>query len=181
MIRFTNLKLCTDSGGGFPMDDGLFWIITNRWFFIIIILIVIIVYSFYRFKNVKRVLETQAMKRNGTVKRIGFHSGNTLTFNSGNHHYTVSEYAGSRYQMPYSRVVTKLNKKIENTLKIYGESWASGIGKKFGKQDIQLGSSTFDDQFMIQASDEMFAINLITYSTKLMKIIIRYRYFIYIP
>ena len=146
------------------MDDIISLIFKYQWVIFVLIIIVIILISFYRFKNVKHVLDAQAMKRNGTVKRTGLYSGNTLTFNHDNHEYAVSEYAGSRYQMPFTRIVTQLHKTVKSTLKIYSESWASGIGKKLGKQDIQIGSSSFDDHFIIQASDELFAINLITYS-----------------
>lgn len=143
------------------MYDILFWILSYKWVIILVVFGVAVVFSFRHYRRVQKVLEIQALKRHGTVTK--YFTRNTLRFTFRNHTYDVSEFSGSRYQSPYSRVVTPLNKPGIPALKLTSESWAAEIGKKLGMQDIQIGSSEFDDRFMIKGNDEVFALNLLTY------------------
>ena len=143
------------------MEDILFWILSYKWVIILVVFGVGILFTLRYYKGVSQVFEVQALKRQGTVVKRYLRT--TLRFTSRDHPYLVSQFHGSRYQLPYSRVVTPLNKPGVPTLKLTSESWASEIGKKLGMQDIQIGSNEFDDQFMIKGNDEVFAVNLLTY------------------
>ena len=137
---------------------------SNIWIIIIVIIVIAIIYSMRRHSNIKRIFESQALKRNGTIK--GRFMNSTLTFSHQDHTVTVSTYPGSKHQSAYTRVVTDVNNPKEHKMKIYGESWASGIGKKLGMQDIQIGTSDFDDRFMIKGNDEYFVVQLLTYNVQ---------------
>ena len=146
------------------MDDILSWFSSYRLAIFILLILIASVIAFRRFTSVKRIFKSQALKRNGKISR--HFMSYTLSFSYNDHYYTVSEYAGSRYQRPYSRVETKVNKRVDHWVEISSESWVSGIGKKLGSQDIQIGISSFDDQFMIKGSDERFVIKFLTYNVQ---------------
>jgi hypothetical protein len=127
---------------------------------IAIIFIVAIFFTYRRFAILKPIFESQALKRNGSV--TGSYMRYNLTFSYRDSFITVSEYPGSKYQSAYTRVVTNVKNPGLGHIKIYSETLASEIGKKLGKQDIQIGSSEFDEKFMIKGTDEHFVINLLT-------------------
>jgi hypothetical protein len=143
------------------MDDILLWILSYKWLLILVVFGVGILLSLRYYRGVSHVFEAQALKRQGIVVKRYLRT--TLRFTSRDHQYIVSQFHGSRYHLPYSRVVTHLHKPGVPTLKLTSESWGSEIGKKLGMQDIQIGSSEFDDRFMIKGNNEVFAINLLTY------------------
>ena len=43
------------------------------------------------------------------------------------------------------------------TFQLYKEGFFSKVGKALGGQDIQLGHTAFDDNYIIKSNDEMFA------------------------
>lgn len=143
------------------MDDFFPFTIYMIWLIFIGFIVIIFIFYYRLSSSVKRIFEAQALKRGGTVG--GSFMNRTLTFSYREYDFTVSEYPGSKNQPAYTRVVTYVNKIPEQKVKIYGESWASEIGKKLGMQDIQLGSSEFDDKFMIKGNDSYFVINLLNY------------------
>jgi len=146
------------------MDEILSWLSSNR--LAIFILFIPIVYFIHlrRFSSVKRIFKSQALKRNGRISR--HFMSYTLSFSYNDHYYSVSEYAGSRYQRAYSRVETKVKKIIECWFEISSESLVSAVGKKLGSQDIQIGVSDFDGQFMMKGSDERFVTKFLTYNVQ---------------
>ena len=146
------------------MDDILSWIYSYRLAIFILLIPIVSVMSLRRFTSVKRIFKLQALKRNGKISR--HFMSYSLSFSYNDHYYTVSEYAGSRYHTPYSRIETKINKIVDHWVEISSESWVSEIGKKLGSQDIQIGISDFDDQFMIKGSDDLFVINFLTYNVQ---------------
>jgi len=142
------------------MDDFHYWFNLVELLIIVVIIIVGIFFAYRRFTILKQVFESQALKRNGSV--TGSFMRYNLTFSYRDSPITVSEYPGSKYQSAYTRVVTSVKNPGLQHVKIYCETLASDIGKKLGKQEIQIGINEFDEKFMIQGTDEYFVINLLT-------------------
>ena len=129
-------------------------------FLIVIFFLFIIVYVYRNYSTMKRLLETQALKRGGTVERT--YTNRLLKFQYHEYPVIVSARPGSRYQPPETKVHIQLNKPAPFTVWISHESLASRIGKAFGSQDIQIGIDEFDNAFIMKADDEQYVRTLVT-------------------
>jgi len=145
-------------------ENILFQFIDYLWFIAIIVVIILIIVSFRHFSKLKYIFEGQALKRKGQFQ-WNFRSP-VLTFPYMDRNITVSAYPGSKYQPAYTRVYTNISNPNNQNIRIYGESWASEIGKKLGMQDIQTGSSEFDDKYMIKGNDEQFVTRVLTWAVQ---------------
>lgn len=118
-------------------------------------------YALNQMKKAKALIDGQALKRNGTLRgRLAYPE---LLFPHLDHHVKVRSFGGGKDSPPQTWVEVTLNQTIEETIRIYRESWASGLGKALGLQDIQIGNDQFDNQFIIKGSDEYFVMNLLTF------------------
>ena len=75
------------------------------------------------------------------------HAGWTLTLDT----YTVST---GKVTMVFTRMRAPFVNPDGFRFNIYRRNVFSGIGKLFGMQDIEIGDPPFDDDFIIQATDE---------------------------
>jgi len=140
------------------------WFFDYFWIILVGIVIIAIILSFRHFSKLKYIFEGQAMKRKGKLQ-WNFRKP-VLTFPYRDRNVIVSIYPGSKYQSAYTRVYTAVNNPGNHIIRIYGESWASEIGKKLGMQDIQIGSNEFDDKYMIKGDDEYFITRLLTWAVQ---------------
>jgi len=143
-------------------EDILFWFFDYFWIILIGLVIIAIFISFRHFSKLKYIFEGQATKRNGQFQWNFRNPVLTIPYKDKN--ITVSAYPGSKYQPAYTCALATVNNPNNHRIRIYGESWASEIGKKLGMQDIQIGSNEFDDKYMIKGDDEHFATRLLTWA-----------------
>jgi len=137
----------------------LFQLLPTIFLFLVIILFIItIVIVVRQYGTLKRLLESQAAKRGGTVERN--YSTRLLRFLYHDFSVTVSARQGSRYQPPETKVNIMLHKLVPSKVTIHHGSLASRIGKALGSQDIHIGSDEFDREFMMKGDDELFVRNL---------------------
>jgi len=143
---------------------------SNRFLVFIVALLIFAVFWLYRYTMIKRIFTAQALKRNGTIKRMI--KGHMLSFTYDAHYYILVHYPGSRYKTPSTHVETRITTATDHCIEISSESLFSEIGKKLGSKDIEVGYRDFDDQFIIKSDNEYFATSLLTYSVqdKLLKL-----------
>jgi len=143
---------------------------SNRFLVFIVALLIFAVFWLYRYTMIKRIFTAQALKRNGTIKRMI--KGHMLSFTYDAHYYILVHYPGSRYKTPSTHVETRITTATDHCIEISSESLISEIGKKLGSKDIEVGYRDFDDQFIIKSDNEYFATSLLTYSVqdKLLKL-----------
>jgi hypothetical protein len=138
------------------------------WTFVIYIIIIvlifplILIFSLWRYRTIKRLMQSQAMKRNGTV--VGTFLLPQLKFQYGDLPVLVTSVPGSRYQPAKTEVNITLSRIAPSPVTIYRESVSSRLGKYFGAPDMQLGSDEFDREYVIKAEDAPFVKNLLTTS-----------------
>lgn len=86
----------------------------------------------------------------------GFAKGDKVQVDHGEWTLTLDTYAVSTGKVIV--VFTRMRAPFVNPdgfrFNIYRKSVFSGIGKRFGMQDIEIGDAPFDDGFIIQATDE---------------------------
>lgn len=131
---------------------------------LILMLILFLIYHTRRSNKLKRALEAQAIKRNGTLTGGFLVSYPKLSFSHNTNEVAVYSVPGGRYTPPYTHVSVKLPIPINQKIRIYNEKITGKIGKALGMQDIQIDSDSFDNQFMIKGTDEYYVRNLLTFN-----------------
>ena len=141
---------------------------------IILTVIIAIIYSIKKGNELKKVLESQAIKRNGEVKRaFGGFGYPQLNFEYDFNKFKIFSVPGGKNRPPFTYVdVTLVNSTIHR-MRLYKEGFSSKIGKKLGMQDIEVGIDSFDNDIIIKGSDENFIRSLLIYKVqdKVLKII----------
>ena len=130
-------------------------------FFIVIVMSLIIVLSLWRYRTIRRLMEQQAMKRNGTI--VGSFLLPVLKFSYHELPIVVTSVPGTKYRTAKTEVNITL-RKITADLKIMTESLGTRLGKAFGASDALLNSEEFDREFLIKTQDESFARNLLDFT-----------------
>jgi hypothetical protein len=138
------------------------WFLVFYLCIIIVIFPVIIVLSLWRYRNIKRLMENQALKRNGTVN--GSFLLPHLKFSYKDLPVLVTSVPGSRYRRAKTEVNITLLRPLPSNLTITPESIATRVGKKLWILEIQLGSDEFDREFLLQSKDELFMKNILNYT-----------------
>lgn len=153
--------------------------------FIIISSVIIISIGYFvllikRIKKLDDILEHQATKRKGEVKKSLPFGYPGLTFNYYSNQVDIYIRPGSKHSPPSTELTIRLSYPASNTLSIYKEDISSKIGKKLGAQDIELGFESFDKDVMIKSSDEYFARKILTGDVQdlVLKIINKHRAYI---
>jgi hypothetical protein len=131
-------------------------------FIIIITIVLVIVFSLWRYRTIKRLMELQATKRSGTV--IGTFLLPLLKFSYRALPVLVTSVPGSKYRHAKTEVSVTLFKSVPKNLTILKESVATRLGKAWGAADVQLESDEFDREFLIKTEDEVFARNLVNFT-----------------
>jgi len=127
--------------------------------FIGVTLVIILVKREY--KKTIRVLEGQAIKRNGRVVSV-FLAYPKLIFNYHANEITVYFTAGSKYSPPHTHFNLTFNILSNQKMFIFKEGTLSKIGKMFGLQDIQIDYDSFDKEVIIRGTDEYFIKSILT-------------------
>ena len=138
------------------------WVLVIYILLVILVFPLIIVSSLWRYRTIKRLMQDQALKRNGTV--VGTFLLPHLKFQYGDLPVLVTSVPGSRYQPAKTEVNVTLSRSVPSPVTLYRESISSRMGKFFGAPDMQLGSDEFDREYVIKAEDEQFVKNLLTSS-----------------
>jgi len=103
--------------------------------------------------SLRGVIENQALKRNGEVKRV-FIFDLKLQFHIDDKVANV----GLRYGGYKSQSTTIIHCKLNNPdglhLRIYKEHFLSKLSKKCGLKEIEVMNPEFDDEFVIKGKDE---------------------------
>ncbi len=136
----------------FPVLFGLFIVITMS---------LIVVFSLWRYRTIRQLMEQQAMKRNGTV--VGSFLLPVLKFTYHDLPVVVTSVPGTKYRIAKTEANITL-RTIASDLTILTESFGTRLGKSFGATDVQLNSEEFDREFLIKTQDESFARNLLNFT-----------------
>ena len=72
------------------------------------------------------------------------------------HNYMYVRGSG-KHQKTYTAFALTLENNPTKTLRLYKEGFFSKVGKAFGGQDIEVGHTAFDDNYIIKSNDELFA------------------------
>ncbi|MCX6662129.1 MAG: DUF3137 domain-containing protein [Euryarchaeota archaeon] len=131
-------------------------------FFTIIVISLVVVLSLWRYRTIRRLMEQQAMKRDGTV--AGSFLLPVLKFSYHGLPVVVTSVPGTKYRYAKTEANITLNKIAPGDLKILTESIGTRLGKAFGASDVQLNSDEFDREFLIKAQDESFARNVLNFT-----------------
>lgn len=122
--------------------------------------------SLYYEKNEKitRALETQAIKRNGKIRKgFGGFGVSVLEFDHNSSGVKVYSVPGGRNTSSHTVVLVDLPFSVSHHMCLYKEGYAARMGKKLGMQDIQIGIDSFDRDIIIKGSDEFFVRRILTY------------------
>jgi len=122
----------------------------------------VIVLSLWRYRTIRRLMEQQALKLNGTV--AGTFLLPLLKFSYHALPVVVTSVPGSKYRHAKTEVNVTLFKPVPKNLTIQKESVGTRLGKALGASDVQLDSDEFDKEFLIKTDDEMFARNLVNFT-----------------
>jgi len=131
-------------------------------FIIIITIVLVIVFSLWRYRSIKRLMEQQATKRSGTV--VGTFLLPLLKFSYRALPVLVTSVPGSKYRAAKTEVSVTLLKPVPKNLTILKESVATRLGKAWGAADIQLENDEFDREFLIKTEDESFARSFVNFT-----------------
>ena len=129
---------------------------TLYFIFIAIFFIVVIVglwESTKKQSSLRGVLENQALRRNGEVKRV-FIFDLKLQFYIDDKVANVGLRYGGNKSQPTTIIHCKINNPDGLRLTIYKEHFLSKLGKKCGLQEIEVMNPEFDDTFVIKGKDE---------------------------
>jgi len=129
----------------------------------IVFLFIGLSFTINKIKKIKRVLEVQAIKRNGELQGLFRGSYPVLKFNHNSEQVKVYSTPGGRNTPPCTYVCVTLSLPVSHHMRLYKEGFGSKIGKKLGMQDIQVGIDSFDRDIMVKGSDEFFIRNILTY------------------
>lgn len=137
----------------------------SREFFPVIVFVVVLIFVYFKHKKQsakqKEILEQQALKRNGTVKKGGFFSYPRLNIPQEMNEVSVYSVPGGKNRPPYTYVTCDLNSTRNYKIKICRECRIFGIGTVFG-QDVKINNPAFDEAFVMQGSDEMIVQEFLT-------------------
>jgi len=111
----------------------------------------------------RKNLEVVANRLGGTLQP-GSIDGDRVEFKIDRIPATLSCYPGSRYQSPFTRL--QCDYAPRGFLRVVPEGILSTIRKAFGAQDIQIGDTHFDDQFIIQGSPEAWVTGILDPETR---------------
>lgn len=131
-------------------------------FIIIITIVLVIVFSLWRYRTIKRLMEQQATKRSGTV--VGTFLLPLLKFSYRALPVVITSVPGSKYRHAKTEVSVTLFKPVPKNLSILKESVTTLLGKALGTADVQLESDEFDREFLIKTEDEVFARNVVNFT-----------------
>ena len=131
-------------------------------FIIIITIVLVIVFSLWRYRTIKRLMEQQATKRSGTV--VGTFLLPLLKFSYRALPVVITSVPGSKYRHAKTEVSVTLFKPVPKNLSILKESVTTRLGKALGAADVQLESDEFDREFLIKTEDEAFARNVVNFT-----------------
>jgi hypothetical protein len=127
---------------------------------IFIIFPLIIAFSLWRYRTIKRLMENQAVKRNGTV--TGSFLLPQFKCSYRNLPVTVTSVPGNRYRHAKTEVNITLFKPVPGMVSIAPESLTSRFGRKLGITEIHLGFDEFDREFLLRSENEPFVRNLLS-------------------
>jgi hypothetical protein len=138
------------------------WSLVLYFCIIIVIFPLIIVFSLWRYRTIKRLMETQALKRSGAV--VGTFLLPLLKFSYHALPVLVTSVPGNKYRHAKTEVGITLLKPTSSDITILKESVATRMGKALGTTDLELGNEEFDREFLIKTQDESFARNFINFT-----------------
>jgi hypothetical protein len=132
--------------------------------FIVLVFTLITIFSLWRYKVIRRLMQQQAMKRGGSV--TGSFLVPVLKLSYHGLPIVITSVPGSRYRVAKTEVHITLHKPAPAELKIIKESLGTRLGKAFGSSDVQLNSDEFDREFLIQTADESLARNILDFAVQ---------------
>ena len=130
--------------------------------FVIIVIALVLFFSLWRYRTIRRIMEQQAMKHNGSV--VGSFLVPVLKVSYRNLPVVVTSVPGTRYRQAKTEVNITLNKIAKADLKIVTESLGTRLGKAFGSSDVLINSEEFDKEFLIKTPDVSFARTILNFT-----------------
>ncbi|HIG99875.1 MAG TPA: hypothetical protein HA258_04765 [Thermoplasmata archaeon] len=130
--------------------------------FVVVLISLVLVFSLWRYRTIRRLMEQQAMKRGGSV--VGSFLLPVLKFSYRGLPVVVTSVPGTKYRMAKTEANITLNKVAAADLKIVTESFGTRLGKAFGASDVVLNSDEFDREFLIKTPDESFARTILNFT-----------------
>ncbi|HUT00162.1 MAG TPA: hypothetical protein VMY59_07595 [Candidatus Thermoplasmatota archaeon] len=138
------------------------WVFILYLGFVLGIFPLVIILSLWRYRAIKRLMEHQATKRNGTVVGAFLLPRLKLTYKEVP--VVVTSVPGSKYRHAKTQANVTLHTPVPQDLTIQKESVGTRLGKKLGASDVELGIDDFDREYQIKTQDELFARNLLNFS-----------------
>lgn len=140
---------------------------TLEWSFVVFISVItvifplIILFSLRQYRTIKKSMEQQALKRNGTV--TGSFLVPVLKLSYRSLPVVVTSVPGSKYRQAKTEVGITLQKPAKANVRIVKESIATRLGTALGATDVELGSDEFDREFVIKTQDDVFVRSLLNF------------------
>lgn len=138
------------------------WSIVLYFCIVVVIFPLLIVYSLWRYRSIKCLMEQQAVKRSGIV--VGTFLLPLLKFSYRTLPVVVTSVPRSKYRHAKTEVGITLLKPAPSDITILKESVATRLGKALGATDLVLGNEEFDREFLIKTQDESFARNFVNFT-----------------
>jgi len=134
------------------------WFLVVYLGFIIVIFPLIIFLSLWRYRTIRRLMQQQAEKRNGTVS--GSFLLPQLNCTHQNLPVLVTSIPGNRYRHAKTEAHITLFKPAAGSVTLVSGSFIARFGKTKGLSEVHLGFDEFDKEFLIRSEDEQFVRNL---------------------
>ncbi len=140
---------------------------TLEWSFVVFISVIIVIFpliilfSLRQYRTIKKSMEQQALKRNGTV--TGSFLVPVLKLSYRSLPVMVTSVPGSKYRHAKTEVGITLQKPAKANVRIVKESIATRLGTALGATDVEMGSDEFDREFVIKTQDDVFVRSLLNF------------------
>jgi hypothetical protein len=115
--------------------------------FLVVLFAVLLAVQYSRAREIRKLLDEQATKRDGRVSGLGFFSHPRLDF-------SFSE-DRSKDTPPCTYVIATPGVSREVQFTIRREDWWGKTRKSFGVRDIDLGNPAFDDAFLVEGDESL--------------------------
>jgi hypothetical protein len=118
----------------------------------VIVGVTMFIWSRLRTSTHNAMLRSVAHKLGGTLVEGGLFSESSLDLNLDRRSARVEFWGGSKNSSPYTKVIVRVAGGSPGVLHILEEGFGQSFLKLFGAQDLEVGDSLFDSQYVLKAT-----------------------------